>query len=254
MRPETYRRLADRQKTYWWHRARRTLALALLRRYGLRSGCRWLDLGCGPGGNFGMLDALRPQLVAGVDVSPIALELARLHAPAAMLVQADLNDRLPFDDAAFDVVTIFNVLYHGWVKSEAAVLAEAARVLRSGGLLLFTEPAFDALRREMDEEVMTRRRYRNADFDPWLRAAGFETLFSSYFTSFGVPILLASKLFKRGKQTPQPAEHAIDMRPIPAPVNAAFEALARVEAGALARGLRLPAGTTLVRVARRLKD
>jgi trans-aconitate methyltransferase len=68
------------------------MALSLLRRYGLRAGCAWLDVGCGPGGNFGMLDPLRPASVAGIDASPIALELARKFAPSAELIEADVND------------------------------------------------------------------------------------------------------------------------------------------------------------------
>lgn len=251
MKPETYEALARRQQTYWWHRARRVMALSLLRRFGLEQGCRWLDVGCGPGGNFHMLDPLRPTFVAGVDVSPIALDLARNQLPSAVLVRADVNDPLPFADGSFDIATIFNVLYHSWVRSEAAVLSEVSRILRPGGLLLFTEPAFEALTREMDEAVMTRRRYRNADFDSWLRVAHFKTLFGSYFTSFGVPILLGAKLLKRGKRgTAQP--EGIDMQPVPELLNKALLAAGKAEAWALKHGMRMPFGTTLVRVARRL--
>jgi len=197
-----------------------------------------------------MLDPLRPSAVAGIDASPIALELARRLAPSAELVETDVNGGLPFKDGSFDVVTIFNVLYHGWVRSEADVFAEAARVLRPGGLLLFTEPAFDALKREMDNVVMGRRRYRLGDFDPWLRSAGFEPLFGSYFTSFGVPMLLVAKALHAGDGEPAEGELAPDMKPLPGIVNASFLAMARIEALAIANGVRMPFGTTLVRVAR----
>jgi SAM-dependent methyltransferase len=252
MKPEAYQALADRQETYWWHRARRTMALSLLRRYGLSSEPSWLDIGCGPGGNFRMLDSLEPKVVAGVDASPIALSLARTYAPSAVLELADINDGLPFANESFDVVTIFNVLYHGWVRSEADALAEVARVLRPGGLLLLTEPAFGALTREMDEAVMTRRRYRNADFDPWLRSAGFESLFASYFTSFGVPILLAEKFVKRMRRGARESAPELDMRPLPDIVNQLLMTAAKIEGWALTNGMRMPFGTTLVRVARRL--
>lgn len=253
MRPESYKLLADRQKTYWWHRARRAMVLWLLRRYGLGNGPRWLDLGCGPGGNLGMLDSLHPGRIVGVDLSPIALSLAKENAPSATLVTADINERLPFEDASFDVVTIFNVLYHQWVQSEAAVFAEVARVLRPGGLLLFTEPAFDMLRRELDDAVMTRRRYHGADFDGWLEAAQLETLFSSYFTSFGMLILLAAKFINRAKKPWQSHDAAdgIDMRPIPGVLNEALMFVARTEAWCIGLGLRMPFGTTLVRLARK---
>lgn len=199
-----------------------------------------------------MLDLLKPELVVGVDVSPIALSLARTYAPSAVLVRADINETLPFSDRSFDVATILNVLYHGWVRSEADALGEAARILRPGGLLLLTEPAFDALMREMDEAVMTRRRYRDADFDPWLRASGFETLFSSYFTSFGVPILMGAKFLSRFKRKAATTKAGLDMRPLSGIVNETLALVARSEGWALTKGARMPFGTTLLRVARRL--
>lgn len=198
-----------------------------------------------------MLDALHPKMIAGIDISELALDLAREHAGGATLVRADINEPLAFADRTFDVVTIFNVLYHGWVQSEAAVLAEAARVLRPGGLLLFTEPAFDFLRRRMDEEVMTRRRYRQRDFDPWLEAAGFETLFRSYFTGFGVPILIGAQLLGKSGEAGESPEHAVDMRPLSEGVNRLMERVANIEATAILHGLKIPIGTTLLRVARR---
>jgi SAM-dependent methyltransferase len=242
MRPEAYTTLAERQKTYWWHRARRALALSLLTRYGLQPSCGWLDIGCGPGGNLNLLDSLHPNLVAGIDLSPVALELAAKNAPMATLVASDINLEFPFLDATFDVATIFNVLYHQWVKSERAVLAHVARVLRPGGLLLLTEPAFDFLRRELDETVMTRRRYQIGDFDQWLRHAGFEPLVGSYFTSFIVPVILAAKA-RRGLSP--------DTRPIPAFANELLYKAAVLEGKAIARGARLPFGTTLILLARR---
>jgi len=250
MRPETYELLAARQETYWWHRARREMAVALLRRFGLASQCRWLDVGCGPGGNLTMLDCLNPKLVVGVDVSPIALSLAKAHAPSVVLVRADVNQRLPFADSSFDIVTIFNVLYHQWIENESHVLAEVARVLSPSGLLLLTEPAFRVLAREMDDAVMTRRRYHKADFDPWLEENQFETLFSSYFTSFGFPILMMVKCLSGLKRT-RKVFGALDMRQLPWVVNEALTIVAKMENWILAKGIRLPFGTTLVYVARR---
>ena len=143
-------------------------------------------------------DSLNPSLIVGVDVSEIALSLAASNIPeSARLVRADISRGLPVDDGAFDVATIFGVLCHQWVESEATVLAETARILRPGGLVLLTEPAFDAMTREIHDITLTKRRYRHADFDAWFASAGFETLFSSYFTSFGFPIILAAKRFMR---------------------------------------------------------
>jgi SAM-dependent methyltransferase len=246
MQQDAYRLLAQRQDAYWWHRARRLLSRLLLRRFGLPGSVRWLDIGCGPGGNLDMLAAWRPELAVGIDLSPLALTLARQGRPQARLIRADINHDLPFADATFGLVTIFNVLYHDWVASDLGVLREAARVLRPGGLLLVTEPAFPLLRRELDVAVMTRRRYRGGQFDALLRQAGFTVLFGSYVTSFGLPLLLAARLLRRRCSKRPPA----DMRPLSAPVNTLLLAAAAAEARAIAAGLAMPFGTTLVRVCR----
>lgn len=253
MRPDTYRMLAEREETYWWHRARRAMSLRLLRRHGLAAGCRWLDLGCGPGGNLRLLQPLQPDLVVGVDLYPEALASARQKAPEASLVRADISRRLPFADAAFDVATTFNVLYHAWVASEADVLAEAKRVLRPGGLMLVTEPAFSILAREMDVVAMTRRRYRRGEFAALLRAAGFEVLLSSYFTSFGFPLLLGMKALRslRAGWSHEDSGPQADMKPLSPALGDVLHGLATIEARAIEGGIPMPFGTTLVCLARR---
>jgi SAM-dependent methyltransferase len=253
MKPEAYAMLAARQQTYWWHRARRFMCLALLRRFGLRPGCRWLDLGCGPGTNLTMLDTLRPSLTLGLDLSPIGLDFARQSAPAARLVRADLKKALPFADASFDLVTIFNVLYHRWMPGEDAVLSEVFRILKPGGLLLMTEPALSSLEREMDELTMGRRRYNLADIEALCRRTHLDLLLDSYFTSFGVPALLAikllSRLFRRKRSVVN--NNAADMKPLSTLPNAALFRLARLEGRLVVAGVRMPFGVTLVCLARR---
>jgi SAM-dependent methyltransferase len=252
MRPEAYQRLAARQNRYWWHRARRAMSLALLRRHGIAPGCRLLDIGCGPGGNLGFLDAMRPELAVGLDLSPLALDLARRQAPAAVLVRADLARGLPFGDAAFDVAAIFNVLYHQWVANEIALLGEVRRVLRPSGLVIITEPAFAALARDMDAAAMGRRRYRLADCRRFCRAAGLEVVAASYFTSFGAALFFAARAATTAL-APLRRTTAVDpdLRPLRPAVNEALYRAALIEAGAVARGMRIPFGTTLVCVARR---
>jgi SAM-dependent methyltransferase len=67
----------------------------------------------------------------GLDLSPIALGLAREKAADARLVRADIARRLPFADSTFDLVTVFGVLNHAWVREEVAVLTEIRQELRT---------------------------------------------------------------------------------------------------------------------------
>jgi len=250
MHPALYAQIFAVQGDHWWGRNRCSLSFDLLNKFGLKSGCRHLDIGCGTGQNLRLLEQLKPSLTIGVDLSPIALSFARKACPACQLVRLDLNRTLPFPDKAFDVVTVFNVLYHAWIKSDLDVLKEAKRVLKSDGLLLVTEPAFQALAREVDIADMAARRYRLRPFVELLRAAGFDVLFANYFTSFGAPIILAMKAFKALVRKPPRVDRPPDIRPLPRLGNAALYGFARIEAALVRGSLPMPFGTTIICVAR----
>lgn len=255
MRNEAYDLLASRQDRYWWHRARRLMVRQLLRRSGMLPRPRWLDLGCGPGANLPLLESFNPDLAVGIDLSPVALNLARENMSSVQLVRADISQSLPFADSTFSLVSVFNVLYHDWISDEAAILAEVRRVLRPGGLLLATEPAFPILARSMDAAVMTRKRYRASEFGHLCASADFKVLYVSYFTSFGMLIILllkggkwVRKIFHCGKAI---GEVAIDMQPLSRFSNKFLFGIAAVEAWLVAHGLPMPFGTTLVCLARK---
>lgn len=246
MRPETYDMVSAREERYWWHSARRELAVRLLCRYAGGTGQRVVDLGCGTGGNFAIFGRFAPRMVVGIDISPLALTHARRKQPSAALVRADVGRPLPFADRTIGLVTIFNVLYHQWVDDEVGVLSEVHRILEPGGVLLATEPAFRGLARQMDDAAMGRRRYRVPEFVAMCAAAKLEVRFASYFTSFGAAVVPPMKMLDRlgGSGGAQ-----LDMQPLHPLLNRLLLAAARVEAAAIDRGLRMPFGLTLACIA-----
>jgi SAM-dependent methyltransferase len=106
----------------------------LLDAAGVVPGTRLLDLATGPG-YAASAAAGRGASVVGIDIAAAMVALAtRLH-PELDFRQSDAH-ALPFDDSSFDaVVGSFLVLHLG--RPEQAV-AEAVRVLRSGGVLALT--------------------------------------------------------------------------------------------------------------------
>jgi len=97
-------------------------------------GTRLLDVATGPG-YVAAAAARRGADVVAVDFSEAMLAEARRHHPAIDFRSGDA-EALPFPDAAFDAVVMSFGLLHLARPDEA--LAEAHRVLRSGGRLAFT--------------------------------------------------------------------------------------------------------------------
>jgi SAM-dependent methyltransferase len=106
----------------------------VLDRLAVRPGTALLDAGCGAG-RFARRAAGRGAHVAGIDITPALLDIARAHVPGADLRLGDLQ-RLPWPDDAFDVVTGFNTFFYAEDLGEA--LREAHRVARPGGRLALT--------------------------------------------------------------------------------------------------------------------
>jgi ubiquinone/menaquinone biosynthesis C-methylase UbiE len=101
-------------------------------RVGLPDRPRILDLGAGSG-RIGRTFVLAGDDYTGVDLSFGMLRAFADQVSAGCLTQAD-GARLPFADAMFDAVLLIQVLSGapGW----RSLLAEAMRVLRSGGALI----------------------------------------------------------------------------------------------------------------------
>jgi 2-polyprenyl-6-hydroxyphenyl methylase/3-demethylubiquinone-9 3-methyltransferase len=95
-----------------------------------RDGAVLVDLGCG-GGLMGPYVAPLGYRHVGVDIGLPGLGLAREHAVMPVCGSALA---VPLADGCADVVLACEILEH--VEDDVAVLAECARLLRPGGLLL----------------------------------------------------------------------------------------------------------------------
>ncbi len=240
MKQEEYARMFHLEDHYWWFRGRRALVRSLLSRFRVwKEGDRILDIGCGTGATMTELEEY--GWVTGLDRSMTALGFCRTRSLTS-LVCTDAGD-LPFRADTFDAVIALDLLEH--VENDAEILREIERVVRPGGLVLLSVPAFRFLWSRHDEALHHVRRYRAAEIGARMRDAGFRILKISYamFLLF-LPIALyrlGERAFGSGNE-PQTT-----LKRVPATVNRLLYGLLCLEARWLQVGT-FPFGVSIVGV------
>ena len=101
-----------------------------------------------------------------------------------MRVGVSRAEQLPFSAGCADLVTSMDVIEH---LDDDAALADYRRVLRPGGKLLLTVPAYQWLWSDHDVWAAHRRRYSRRTLRAAVEQAGFRPGRVTYFNSFLVP-------------------------------------------------------------------
>ena len=250
MNLEEYDRMYRFEDAYWWFVARRRLIVALLKDLVPIGPVEILDIGCGTGA---MLDELSVYCrVVGADFSPEALAFCRKRGDRLNahydLVRADAR-RLPFASNSFDIVTAMDIIEH--IDLDKDALLEIGRVLRPGGHLLVTVPAYRSLWSEHDVALHHHRRYTAPQFRDLLQRAGLTVEKLSYTVSSLFPLIWVfrqiNKLtaFRRSNKPPR-----ADLINVPGPINKALISLLEIETNVVRKSV-LPFGVTVVAVAKK---
>jgi ubiquinone/menaquinone biosynthesis C-methylase UbiE len=175
-----YDRLAEEYDRRW-ARYVEASAEGTLRRLDLTGVAAALDVGCGSGVLLERMARARPEArLAGVDLSPAMLAVARRRLGSRTWLVAGSASRLPFRREAFDLVVTASALHH-WAEPLPA-LAEMRRALRPGGRVAITDWCADRWLGRLRDRVLRRverahlRVYRSAELAALLAQAGFSAV------------------------------------------------------------------------------
>ena len=145
-----------------------------------------LDVGCGTSAAF--LKVISPDIKQGFGVD---FKVEDTQFNNIKTTQLRLDNKLPFENSTFDVVTMLAVLEH--IEKEQEILREIYRVLVPGGKLIITVPSvwsqpvleFMAykLRLVSEAEVRDHKRYYNREKlkKVLIEANGFDDFNHQYF-------------------------------------------------------------------------
>lgn len=242
MERHVYARMAAHEDRHWWFVARREILSDLLRRFvALPRSARLLEVGCGTGGNLAMLSGF--GRVAALEPDPQARRLASDKGDFDVRA-GRLPDGIPFQPCSFDLIAALDVVEH--IGDDRATLAALHDLLRPGGWMVITVPAFSFLWSQHDVQHHHRRRYNKAELLRLIEGAGLAPIRVSYFNAVLFPLVAAIRLVRNALGLTGGHDDALP----PDPVNSALRRLFAGERHLLARAC-LPFGTSLLMLARR---
>ncbi len=245
MDSSAYDKTDELENRYWWYIGRRYVFDKILRRYFKGTSDSMIaDIGCGTGGNLPTLE--KHGKVLGLDISQKALEYCRSKGYINTHLMPEEIPQTGLERESVDLITMFDVLEH--IEQDTEALKEYHRILKTGGMLFLTVPAFKLLWSELDEHLHHFRRYKKGELELKLKEAGFEIVKSSYLFFFTFPLVFFYRVignFQEKRFHPQ-----FTYTEFPAPINWMLISFSKTESFLL-RFLNLPFGSSVICFARK---
>ncbi len=239
---------------HWWFASRTWALLGMLDRVVPGRNLQVLDVGCGAGNMIHHLG--RYGQVQGIEIDPRPVAVA--HQRGYDVQQGDATQGLPFEPGSFDLVAALDLIEHN--EDDAAILRHCHDVLKPGGHIVITVPAFMWLWSHNDVINAHVRRYTAGELRRKLEQAGFRIRRLTYNNFLVFPLAAAMIMARRGTEhEPELASHhlsedeyQVEMEPAPPLLNAILSAVGWAEAQML-RWLNLPIGTSIICIAEKPK-
>ena len=189
-----------------------------------------LNIGSGTGHDLQVMQQYGKLHV--MDIEPRAIELI----PDNLVHEKRVGDvrNISYEDNTFDVVVTCDMLEH--VDNDVQAVKEILRVLKPGGYLIFTVPAFNAIYSGHDRDMLHHRRYNKSMARVLLR--DFKKVELGYWFCTLFPAAAAHRLYHRNDDKQSPYV-------LPAILDKGVYATLKLENWLISKGVRLPFGLSL---------
>lgn len=238
MEESEYAFLAAMEDRMWWFHGAHALMVWALRDAAPPPG-PLLDAGCGTGGLLQRLSDIAPErLCIGLDRAPAALDHAARRKTAGLI--GGCVKSLPLADVSLAAIISADILCHRDVDPRAA-LAESARCLMPGGILILNLPAYDWMKSTHDRKVHSIRRFVRRDIAGLLAGAGLRLRRATHWNAILLPPLVLWRLLAPTTTS--------DVKPYPWLLDRAFRLLLGIERRVIQGGVDLGFGSSILAVA-----
>jgi SAM-dependent methyltransferase len=235
--------LATYEENNFWFTSRNKLIVAAMREF-FATAESFLEVGCGTGFVLSGLENAFPGLqLSGSEILCHGWHYAQQRVARAQVFQMDALN-IPFEEE-FDVIGAFDVVEH--IAADGTVLANFHRATKPGGGIILTVPQHAWLWSEADDRAHHVRRYSRGELVQKVTAAGFKVERVTSFVSLLLAPMVVSRLVNRKSEPDHFAEFKIS--PV---LNRAFDWVMALERTLLRTGVSLPAGGSLLLVARKV--
>ena len=242
MSPDAYLTMADTEASHWWFRGRRDILATVLAGLALPPDASILEIGAGTGGNLAMLSQFGK--VSAVEMDGIALQLAREKTADLYDIRCGrCPDDMPFPEGSFDLVCLLDCLEH--IADDGGALDCAARMLKPGGAVLVTVPAYQWLWSRHDVFLHHQRRYSKGSLQSLVSCCGLRMERITYFNTLLAPLAITARLGDQLRGSEKASGAGIPARS----VNNALHTLFSAERHWLS-GRSLPFGISLMAIVR----
>jgi SAM-dependent methyltransferase len=244
MEAQSIKEYESLEKYYWWFVGRRQIIERVLDWYFSEKNLSILDWGCGPGGNFKILEKF--GRVLGVDASDEALRACQEKGITSVVKATDLDSFVAAEQ--YDLITNFDVLEH--ITEDEKFLRGVHALVKPEGYVAVTVPAFQFLWGPLDDAVGHKRRYTRKEISEKFRRCGYEVVRASYFIFFLSPVFIAYRMFEKilKKKSDSLQGSVVEL---PSSINWLLTRILFLEASIIPR-LSLPFGTSIIVLAKKV--
>ena len=244
MREEVYDFIAQNEEDYWWYESRRVIFISVLKKVltGFSRDGKIYDIGCCGGGNFAVWSSFSDSCI-GIDMSEKALDSCRKFGYKELIL-TDAGDLSKIISNDASLVTLCDVLEH--LEDDKRALEEAYRIVKPGGFIFVTAPAFGFLWGGADRLSLHKRWYSRKRLIQLLRGAHFKPVRSTYFNTFLFLPILAVRLMERFLKL----NSSMEYEPLHGVLNGVLKTIFSFERH-LIKYINLPFGVSLMAIAKK---
>ncbi len=197
---------AGKSESNFWFRAKRDLIDRRLKfiknKFKSDTKLKILNIGAGTGSDLKILNKYGDVYIIDIEKKALDLIPRELYFEKKISDASDLN----YPDDFFDIVTSFDVFEH--ITDDKKATQQTHRVLKKGGYLIVSVPAFQSLFSAHDKALNHQRRYSKKTLKELLK--NFRELKLNYWNFFLFPPLALSRLKNKNSKpkvdNPQPSK------------------------------------------------